>query len=264
VSANNNFPRTYFILGLLAGLLIGIYVSLKFIQRNSKPNYFPVTIETKVDSSKDRNSKKTNQNKKHYNKSKRAKKNNINTAITQNDSSNVDTLSIDTLQSDILVESNAIDSSIINNLDNSQLNSNKVENKDTLQYQVLNIGESSSDNNDIHIAKNELIYAIYVYPQGHRGDFICDNSTDNKRDSLLINNVKSKKEEGMYVEFWRSPINYTGYKLSQNTLVLFGVYQYTSIMLKYLPSGILELEYIGNTYNLKCTDVFLPLNIKTE
>lgn len=258
MSTNNKYSRTYFIVGLLLGLLIGIYASLKFIERRDSTKYMPITIETSIDSSNEKvikepkSTPKAKPRKKLRDKQTIKKQSNDSivpdTLLSKTDStSTIDSIKYDTISHNIAIIDSTFDST------NEEI-------LDTLVYQVLNIGENSSDDN-IHIAKNELIYAIYVKPQGQRSDFLCNSHSNKKRDSLLVNNVTNQNEDGIYVEFWRSPVNYTGYQLNHNTLVLFGVYQYTSIRLTYLPNGVLELNYLDKRYNLKCTDDFLPLNI---
>lgn len=262
VATSSKYSRTYFIIGLLLGLLLGIYVSLKFIQQDNSIDYMPISIQTVTDTATKIKVKK--RKKKPIKKSVVKIRNNSKKKIAKNDSLTNDSISLDT--NDIIIESDSIQN--VNDSINLKTISNKPDSiinepNDSLRYEVLKVGNKDSDN-DIHIAKNELIYAIFVRPQGNRNDFLCSTNYNSKRDSLLINNIKDSDEDGLYVEFWRSPINYTGYKLSHNTLVLFGIYQYTSIQLKYLKNGVLELEYLDNKYNLKCSEDFIPINLKSN
>jgi hypothetical protein len=174
----------------------------------------------------------------------------------------INEINSDSLSSDSISHNNQQASKIANtdlNTEDSITDQPMIEN---LDYRPLNI--KSSRSNDIHIAKNELIYAIYVIPQGSKNDFLC--RTRDSRDSILTNNMGAKTDEGMYVEFWRSPVNYSGYKLSNNTLVLFGIYEYTQIRLQYMSTGLLRLKYHEKIYDLKCTEEFnaliLPKNKK--
>lgn len=258
MATNNKYSRTYFIIGLLLGLVIGIYASIKYIKINNSTKFIPITIETSLDTSEVPVKKREKVT--HKTKHRKTIRVNTNSENQSKDSTFSDSL-INNTDSILKVDSIITDTISPNiAIIDSTLDSTNEGVRDTMEYQVLNIGENNSNNN-IHIAKDELIYAIYIKPLGHRSDFLCNNKSNSKRDSILINNVTSQDEDGIYVEFWRSPINYTGYKLSHNTLVLFGIYQYTSIRLKYLPNGVLELNYLDNIFNLKCTDVFLPLNL---
>ncbi len=250
MNVNNNYTRTYFIIGLLIGLLIGIYASMKYIERNQKSQFIPITIQSITDTVDNKVLKKSKPKKKKTTKSKHNTKRKIEKDSLFNISDSTNLQKKDS--------TNRIDSStIVSSSTDSLAVSNADDSIDSMQYEVINIGETNSD--EIKIEKDELIYAIYIRPQGDRNNFLCNSNT--KRDSILINNITSRKDDGIYVEFWRSPVNYTGYKLSHNTLVLYGIYQYTSINLKYLPNGILELRYLDNLFNLKCTDDFVSLNL---
>ncbi len=120
------------------------------------------------------------------------------------------------------------------------------------------------NNQHVKIAKNELIYSMYVIPQGAQSDFLC--RTVNATDSLINNLQKesSKSENGLYVEFWRSPINTIGYQLTSNTLILFGFYEYQAVKLKYLPNGLIRLQYLENSFDIGCNDDFTSLVLKKK
>ncbi len=247
-------------MGLLIGLIIGLIVSYSQRDNNTESNYFPITFQSETPIKVDKVDKPESREKK--------KKSKVNIKQSQlpidsisidsnaiiSDSLNVDSLLNDSIS---MLDIDSIDDSIYTT--DSLFKESTYDNMDdTLQYTTLNIEPTSSD--EIHIAKDELIYALYVLPQGLKSDFLCKSK--NNRDSLLTNNITRNSDNGLYVEFWHSPVNYTGYKLSSNTLVLFGVYEYTSIRLKYLPDGLLRLHYHRRSYDLKCTDVFIPLLIK--
>lgn len=265
MATNNKYSRTYFIIGLLIGLLLGIYLSLKYIQRKNFPTSVPITIQVYEDSSEAKNLKKIKQKI----KIKTSKKENASYDTARIDTLNLSNDMLEKDSSEIVFDNDSsakVNDSIALNIANNKTDTVENKSDDSLIYKVLKIGEQNHNvnNGDIRIANNELIYAIYVVPQGNRDDFLCNSNQNEKRDSLLVNNIKEADDNGLYVEFWRSPINYTGYKLSKNTLVLFGIYQYTSIMLRYLQNGILELEYLDNKINLKCTDDFISLNLKSN
>lgn len=260
MATNNKYSRTYFIIGLLLGLLLGIFASLKFIQRDIKPEYTPINIILNSDTISNQGIKNSKKNAK-----KKILKDGNNISITE--SIEIDSLSSDSIvldSNDIAFENDSIGKDSISVKIASTKSDSISEVSDySLKYEVLNIDKHNSDG-DIHIAKNELIYAIFAQPEGNKNDFLCNTNYNSKRDSLLINNIKETDADGLYVEFWRSPINYTGYKLSNNTLVLFGIYQYTSISLKYLENGVIELDYLDNKFNLKCTESFIAINLKSN
>ncbi len=260
VATKTNHSLTYFILGLLFGLIIGLIIGYRFYAQRQKQSYIPITLQLdksvkKLDVPKPSKLKKhTKRVKNTINKKKKNKKKTLLPKSNTTKPTQADSLL--QLQKDSLQNTKTANDSC-----NKQSTDSLANIDDSLQTQALNIGENSNtQNKDIHIAKNELIYAIYIEPKGKRSDFLCNSNT--KLDSILTNNVTNNKTTGIYVEFWQSPINYTGYKLSHNTLVLFGIYQYTAIHLKYMPNGLLQLNYLNNEFNLRCTDDFIPLLIK--
>ena len=114
---------------------------------------------------------------------------------------------------------------------------------------------------DIVVAQNELLETRYIIPEGNAGSFYCNANSN--LDSLLVDNYTAKAEqEGIKVEFWRSPLNSVGYQLDKKKLVLFGFYEFDRIGLKYLEDGSIEMTYLDNVYRLECGHEFRALMIK--
>ncbi|HRY32728.1 MAG TPA: hypothetical protein P5531_07145 [Bacteroidales bacterium] len=82
-----------------------------------------------------------------------------------------------------------------------------------------------------------------------------------KLDSILTNNVRTFRQAPniMRIEFWKSPVNYTGYKMSNNKIILFGNFDPDQISLELVNHKIL-LHYKNNTFNLVAGDQFQPLS----
>ena len=134
--------------------------------------------------------------------------------------------------------------------------SNKVNNNTTYNYKgdtnksinktdILGNDSASSKSNlysetendeDIVIAKDEFLYAKNIKIENYKVNF---NSKDNLLDSILINDkTKNNLSNIIKVEFWRSPINYKGYKFFNNKLVLFGIYDFENVFLEFLNNSI--------------------------
>ena len=122
---------------------------------------------------------------------------------------------------------------------------------DTNAYESKN---NSSE--DIVIAKDELLFTRIIKIEGMNG---VNSKKDASVDSLLIND-KTKKLPANFakVEFWRSPINYKGYKYSNNKLVLFGIYIYEDASLESRNNKI-YLNYANTYYLIEKADDFQPL-----
>ena len=127
----------------------------------------------------------------------------------------------------------------------------KVYSTDTSSHDTKN---KSSD--DIVIAKDELLFTRIIKIEGMNGK---NSKKDALLDSLLIND-KTKKIPSNFakVEFWRSPINYKGYKYSNNKLVLFGIYRYEDASLE-IRNNKTYLSYANTFYLIEKTDDFQPL-----
>lgn len=79
----------------------------------------------------------------------------------------------------------------------------------------------------------------------------------------VINDSISSNIKEMYikVEFWKSPINYTGYKLGQTTLILFGIPNIDSVYL-IQKEDRLYLQYNQRLYELEKNNAFINLDLK--
>jgi hypothetical protein len=106
---------------------------------------------------------------------------------------------------------------------------NEVEDNDTMNVAELN------NNNDIIVATDELLFTKNFKIEGSGSV----SSNDKNLDSLLIND-KTKTTPGntLKVEFWRSPINYKGYKYLNNKLILFGIYDFENFQIEYFNNKL--------------------------
>jgi hypothetical protein len=114
---------------------------------------------------------------------------------------------------------------------------------------------------DIHVKKDKLIYAKSFTIPGI--EFLFSDNTE-KLDSLLAENSSDTKnnDDILHVEFWKSPINYKGYKTGKNKLVIFGIDQYSMISFKIL-NKTLYMKYLSDYYEIDRTLDFkslIPLN----
>ncbi len=241
-------PILYIILGLIAGILIGLYYG------NNNKKLESSVIILKKDNTINKIDKIEKPIKKAPKKRKK-KSHHIKRKIVKVDSIIKDT-------SSILVDTTSIIDSTLSKPKQDSITSDTILTKmidDTIIKQASDSNSDSINNEDIIVAQDELIYSEYITPQGKKNDFLC--KYDIKLDSILTNNIVTRDHEGIYVEFWRSPLNSTGYKLNHNTLVLFGFYQYKSVNLKYLKNGRLRISYLSNNFEVTCSDEFKTLQL---
>ena len=75
-------------------------------------------------------------------------------------------------------------------------------------------------------------------------------------DSLL--GGRHQPFRSLLVEFWESPLNFTGYKMGKNSLILYGLDQIESVSLQ-MHEETIYLKYYGIYFPLVLTSDFLPL-----
>lgn len=87
------------------------------------------------------------------------------------------------------------------------------------------------------------------------------NSTE-KLDSLIGNPpTRTNGIDNTYlVEFWESPINYRGYKMGRNRIVVYGIYLPDFVSLKQLNKNVF-MKYLNDYYALDFTNEFKPLRV---
>lgn len=115
-------------------------------------------------------------------------------------------------------------------------------------------GQSTgSSYDDIVISKDELIITRLIKISGE----IPELNDNYELDSILTDQRQTpRKQKGtIKVEFWRSPLNYKGYKLNENKLVLFGLYEFNNLsIIGY--NNELFIKYNKDYYLIEYTDDF--------
>ncbi len=130
---------------------------------------------------------------------------------------------------------------------------------DSLDYDTSNLrGINRQNMPDIEIRRDRFLISR-LYQISGRPDSLKNSD---KIDSLLTNNVRTYRQapNSMRIEFWKSPVNYTGYKMNGNRIILFGSFDPDGISLEYDNHKLL-LHYQNNTFNLVKGDRFQPLTI---
>ena len=86
--------------------------------------------------------------------------------------------------------------------------------------------------------------------------------SNNSKDSLLskvsgVQIEKATKKNNFSVEFWQSPINYKGYKLGKNKLIVYGI----------MPDDFFKLIQVDNNYYMRygntCVKLMMNSNFNT-
>ncbi len=79
-------------------------------------------------------------------------------------------------------------------------------------------------------------------------------------DTLLNNTENIIKETNFIIEFWKSPINYRGFKKTYNKAIIFGIENFENSTIRN-ENNLLYLQINNITYELFNTDKFQKLKI---
>lgn len=110
--------------------------------------------------------------------------------------------------------------------------------------------ENTASGEEVVVMKDQILFERNIKIDG----FVRSDSEN--LDSLLVDDPSAKKKTGMIrVEFWKSPINYKGYKMDENKIVLFGILEYNEASLKSID-GDLYLKYKSEYFPVSNTDSF--------
>ena len=114
------------------------------------------------------------------------------------------------------------------------------------------------DVSDMLIRKDRLLSSMKITFQLEMSD---KRKKDQYLDSLLIDDRSQLKgQNSIVVEFWNSPVNYKGYKMSKSKLILFGLQPISDILIKQIES-VVYMKYGAKIYKLIITDDFMPFQI---
>ena len=140
----------------------------------------------------------------------------------------------------------------------SDTNNNFYSYEDSLRIDSINrVKKMIQDKDeDFVVMKDELLFVKNISVSGKSNK---NNKSDKKLDSLLTENIINESAKNVFhVEFWKSPINYNGYKMINNRIILFGIYQYNNLKLRFINDN-LYLDYLGSFYLIKDVSDFMPL-----
>ena len=137
-------------------------------------------------------------------------------------------------------------------VDSLSLDTTPIESVDTTEVtDQIEIKDTSEIDSDIVIRRERIIKS-----KKYQIIFLTEEI---KKDTALkeMLGIKESKITELIVEFWESPLNFSGYKLSKNKLILYGL----SDQFKYQIYKRNKVYYIGFEdilYGLKETQEFLP------
>lgn len=134
------------------------------------------------------------------------------------------------------------------NNDNSSSNAKKISLTDSSSSGNTDLYPSSDDN--ISVLKEELISVKNIRIKTEEDQKI------NKKDSVLnaVSGIEEKASgDFLIVEFWKTPLNSKGYRMSRNKIVLYG-----------LSEGELDVIRLDESFYLKHTNNIYKLEYSNE
>ena len=139
----------------------------------------------------------------------------------------------------------------VKNVQGSQITSVSPSNKDSVQK----ADSANTEVSDVMIKKDKLLSTSHITFQVAS---LEKRKKEMYLDSLLIDDrTQIKYQSQLIVEFWNSPINYKGYKMSKSKLVLFGLEPIDDVIVKQIENSV-YLKYGNRIYRLNFTDDFMP------
>jgi hypothetical protein len=124
---------------------------------------------------------------------------------------------------------------------------------------------STKADSDIVIMTNQLIVATSISVE--KRDTVKVNKRTEKMDSTIaaMSDVSESQEPQEYkIEFWKSPLNYRGYKMSRSKIVVYGVQPAGGVIDLFKNEGSYYLLNGSTTYRLEYTDDYKPLEQVTD
>lgn len=184
----------YYAAGVLTGIILGVSIVLIIQSGQNKPGRLQITErETLVHEQNDAETKQKPQRQK--------------TQAPENVVATIDSTTTDSTQ---------------NNMDS--LYTDSINSLAIAQDSLTTPADSSKEEEDIVVMEDRLIATtrLPIYATAN----VSPRSKGNKNlDSLLIDDKYTNNEnpESLTVEFWKSPINYKGYRRIHTRLVIFGL-----------------------------------------
>lgn len=128
---------------------------------------------------------------------------------------------------------------------------------DTIDYTDTIIAIDSTDifADSIQIKRDRVIKKTWLNVK--KSEKVTTKLDSLKSEAMGIRNVGFSDK--ILIEFWESPFNFTGYKLSKSKLIVYGLDPNTNYFLRDRNNDTLELNSSDDSFNFVFTDDFRPL-----
>jgi len=149
---------------------------------------------------------------------------------------------------------------------NPAKNGTLQENIKSPQQNAANIASTipAGNDSDVVAMTNQLISVLSVHLQNKDTATLSKKTQETDSTIASMSDVSVSKELTNYrVEFWESPLNYKGYKMSTGKIILYGINPETAINLT-LQGGSYYLLVNQGAYKVDFTDDYKPFERITD
>jgi hypothetical protein len=140
-------------------------------------------------------------------------------------------------------------------LKNDSIHSTQQITKSPNHQITKSINPADSEDRNINVVKEELIYTLEVPLEDK--DLQKKNEEESKLSNELTDNLQTSRKEMLLVEFWKSPLNYQGYRMSANNLIIYGFADIETPDFIFFNSSVFMNDN-DNYYHLENTEQFKP------
>ncbi len=240
-----NYKDRYFF--LLIGILIGAFLGFSTVWwHNNKVFVFPLSSKIKKIFTKDFV---------FFNKNK------LNDTIIQkiNNKPIIKTKNKINNNNDDLSTQDSIEKLIFNDPAFSEYYFKLQSSNDSIEFDTLYYQKKNELDNEIIIKKDKLIFSKLLTIK------MSESEEDKKKlflDSILLGAKSYKKETNIIlVEFWQSPVNFVGYKMSRNKIIIYGLPYDENISIEKIDNDKFYFKCKNLYYLMEYTDEFRPLKV---
>jgi len=149
--------------------------------------------------------------------------------------------------------------------ENSTKKNSLILNADTSNTNILRDSTSENVNymDDVVVRKDELLFIKTLEVINLSPITITDNSKDSLLQKVSGVNEDRLNTKQFFIEFWQSPLNYKGYKMSKHKLVLYGIPSAEGIKV-YKLEDLIYFKNLGVVYKLDYASDFKPYERITD
>lgn len=138
--------------------------------------------------------------------------------------------------------------------------SEAAENNSSTAIDSSYVNNTTGEDQNLEVKKDQLLVAHTfkvqeVSPSEKKAEVSLSQSTISKLNPAA-GLAESSKVEDYEVEFWISPINYKGYKMANNKLILFGIEEPQAVKL-FLVENKIVMKYGHEFFKISNTDDFI-------